>query len=36
MSKLSPETLIAVISAAVITYEEAEAAECESEEEKKA
>ena len=36
MSKLPPETLVAIISVAVITYEEAEAAECESEEEKKA
>jgi hypothetical protein len=34
MSELPPETLLAVISAAVVSYEEAEAAE--AEEEKKA
>ena len=36
MSELPPETLMAIISAAVAAYEEAEVAEAEAEEEKKA
>jgi len=36
MSQLLPDELMAVISAAVAAYEEAEVAEAESEEEKKA
>jgi len=36
MNELPPETLMAVISATVAAYEEAETAEAEAEEEKKA